>query len=1032
VDFIGLADGDTLPSAQSAVRVKGTAGAALALSVNGVAVPPSRIGKRSVLEEKHVQAWEYIGVDLEPGENTLLVVQSDAFGNERGRKAIRVNAPGRLARIDVELPAEAVADGRSAAKVIVKLRDARGVAVATRTPVTLEATRGAWDAQDIDPTEPGLQAMVEGGEAVFSLIAPTEPGQARIVVTSGKVKSEAKLDFLPELRSLIAAGVVEGVINLRRIDTRALVPARTQDNFEQELLHLSRTSGDGKREAGVRAAFFLKGKIRGDYLLTAAYDSDKDTRERLFRDIQPDEFYPVYGDSAVRGYDAQSTARLYLRVDSRKSYLLYGDFNTLGDANVRRLSAYSRSLTGVKEHYENGRVQANFFASRDSTRQKIEEVRANGTSGPYMLSSPTGLVNSEKVEILTRDRNRPALILATSAQARFYDYEMEPLTGRILFKAPVPSVDQELNPISIRITYEVDQGGPEFWVFGGDADVKVTDRITVGASFAEDRNPSDPFKLRGAHAIVRLGERTTVAAEYAHTERPATVGQGDAGRIHFKHDGERLKAEAFVARTDPTFDNPGAYLGQGRGEAGARLSYKLGEETTLKAEALRTEDTLNHNLRDGYMAGIERTFAKHLKLELSLRHARETGGPAIPASLAGPGSVGTTPNEVTSVRARMTGPVPGVKDATVYGEVEVDTQDAQRKVVAVGGEYTLPNKGKIYLRHEFISSLTGPYGLNEQQRQNATVLGVDTEYMKDARLFSEYRIHDAISGGDAEAAIGLRNLWTLAPGWRLGTTLERVHALSGSGQNENSAIALGLEYTGSALWKGSTRLELRDASTQQSLLHTLGFASRISREWTFLGRNTFSVQRTKGGELDGTEHVIERLQAGVAFRDADTDKVNALARVEHREERDNTQAGIDLRRTSEILSIHADYKLSRPFLVTGHYAAKWTHEASGGIATRYRAQLLSGRLTWEFAPRWDVGLAASGLFGERLGSRQYALGLEVGYRLATNLWLSAGYNVFGYHDDDLAAGDYTNKGAYLRLRYKFDESLLGSMGEGSR
>jgi len=83
-------------------------------------------------------------------------------------------------------------------------------------------------------------------------------------------------------------------------------------------------------------------------------------------------------------------------------------------------------------------------------------------------------------------------------------------------------------------------------------------------------------------------------------------------------------------------------------------------------------------------------------------------------------------------------------------------------------------------------------------------------------------------------------------------------------------------------------------------------------------------------------------------------------------------------------------------------------------------------------PRWDVGLAASGLFGERLSSRQYALGLEVGYRLATNLWLSAGYNVFGYHDEDLAAGDYTNKGAYLRLRYKFDESLLGSMGEGSR
>src|SRR5207244_68454 len=182
------------------------------------------------------------------------------------------------------------------------------------------------------------------------------------------------------------------------------------------------------------------------------------------------------------------------------------------------------------------RVQGNLFASRDSTRQVIDEIRANGTSGPYMLSVPSGLVNSEKVEILTRDRNRPSLVLASQPQARFYDYEMEPLTGRLLFKSPVPSVDQDLNPVTIRVTYEVDQGGLEFWVFGGDAQVRVHERVDIGASFAEDRNPADPFKLRGAHAIVRLGEHTTVTAEFARTERPATTGQGDAERVHIKHD----------------------------------------------------------------------------------------------------------------------------------------------------------------------------------------------------------------------------------------------------------------------------------------------------------------------------------------------------------------------------------------------------------------------------------------------------------------------------------------------------------------
>jgi hypothetical protein len=40
------------------------------------------------------------------------------------------------------------------------------------------------------------------------------------------------------------------------------------------------------------------------------------------------------------------------------------------------------------------------------------------------------------------------------------------------------------------------------------------------------------------------------------------------------------------------------------------------------------------------------------------------------------------------------------------------------------------------------------------------------------------------------------------------------------------------------------------------------------------------------------------------------------------------------------------------------------------------------------------------------------------------LWLSGGYNFYGYRDEDFANGEYTNKGTYLRLRYKFDEDLF--------
>jgi hypothetical protein len=48
----------------------------------------------------------------------------------------------------------------------------------------------------------------------------------------------------------------------------------------------------------------------------------------------------------------------------------------------------------------------------------------------------------------------------------------------------------------------------------------------------------------------------------------------------------------------------------------------------------------------------------------------------------------------------------------------------------------------------------------------------------------------------------------------------------------------------------------------------------------------------------------------------------------------------------------------------------------------------------------------------------------MGYLVATNLWVSAGYNFTGYKDADLAGADYTARGPYVRLRYKFDETVF--------
>ena len=94
---------------------------------------------------------------------------------------------------------------------------------------------------------------------------------------------------------------------------------------------------------------------------------------------------PVPGQPvSLRGFDARSAERLYVRIDNKRSYLLYGDFQTgdtlatwtgsggSGAMPMRSLGTYRRTATGLGWHVDNGRVRSNVFAIQDSLRQVIE------------------------------------------------------------------------------------------------------------------------------------------------------------------------------------------------------------------------------------------------------------------------------------------------------------------------------------------------------------------------------------------------------------------------------------------------------------------------------------------------------------------------------------------------------------------------------------------------------------------------------------------------------------------------------------
>uniref|UniRef100_A0A832I1U3 DUF11 domain-containing protein n=1 Tax=Eiseniibacteriota bacterium TaxID=2212470 RepID=A0A832I1U3_UNCEI len=1006
--FVDLADGDTLGVGQIAVRVKGAAGLGFELHVNGAPVPAARVGRKVAALERGVEAWEFVGVALRPGVNLLTVAQRGAGGRGGGHASVRVTAPGRLARVEVTAPRSAPADGHSIAALRLRVLDAAGVPLAARTIVTLEATAGRWQVEDLDPATPGVQVAVEGGETAVGLLAPAAPAVARVRATAGAASGEAGIAFVPELRPLLAVGVAEGTVAWSDL-VRGRAAARPRTGFETEAGQFRAESRDGERSADARAALFVQGRVAEDVQLTLGYATDKPADLRRFRDVQPDAFYPVYGDASVRGYEAQSTGRLHARLDRRGASLGYGDFLTRGAGGARSLAAYDRSLTGAHARWEGARLRLDAFSSRDRARRRVEEVRGLGASGPYLVPGAPAVENSERVEIVTRDRDRPSVVLRAVPRARFTDYEFDPYSGRLLFKSPVPSVDADLNPVWVRVTFEVESGGAPFWVSGGEARVRLHDRLEAGGTYVDDHDPLGARELRGAFVGARLGERGAFEAEWAAT-RAAGVA-GDAGRFELRHEGAAFSARAFGSATDAAFDNPGAGFGPGRIEGGGRLNARLSASAQVRAEALYTADAAGGARRGGGLLAYDRALGRALRGELGVRVAgeRRRGGGAPPSTAA--------------LRARLQAQWPGRAGVAAYAEGEQNLTDA-RRMLALGGEARPVARARLYARHELISSLAGPYALDAAQRRLSTVAGVDADLEGGARAFGEMRGADPLAGREAEAAVGLRNAWRLAGGARVGLAFERVSALGGGGDGATTALSGSIEHAEDRDWRGSSRLEVRTGRATDAVLHTLAAAVRLDSAWTALGRELISVEDRRRGR--GAARL--RLQTGLAYRQPRREDWDALGRYELRFDRQADAPGERRRRVAHVVSTHATGRLLDVFTVSGGWAGKRVSERSGaGDDGRASAQRVHGRLTWAFGRDWDAGVHGS-LLSAGGAERRHGLGVEAGRQLGGGVWLSAGWNRFGYEDDDFPDTEWTREGAYLRIRARFDETLLGPAG----
>ena len=259
----------------------------------------------------------------------------------------------------------------------------------------------------------------------------------------------------------------------------------------------------------------------------------------------------------------------------------------------------------------------------------------------------------------------------------------------------------------------------------------------------------------------------------------------------------------------------------------------------------------------------------------------------------------------------------------------------------------------------------------------------------------------------------MRGNWPLANGLSAGLRLERFAALSEQSDGGAAVAGTANYQSPSGLWAGRASAEWSGRGGNETWYGSLGAAWRIDEAWSILVQDRAALAAADNGR----RRLLNRLRTGVAYRPATTNRVNLLGWYEWRRRDDDAE-----NTARHLWSVSGDWQPIPSLRLTGRYAGKLTRQRLAPAGPARPLHQIALRLTYDLTDRIDLGLVGSSLFETGFRSSVRGLGVEGGYLLGANLWLSAGYNFLGYDEEDLGAGHH--RGPYLRLRMKLHEDLF--------
>lgn len=975
------------------------------LYVNEEPVSATQIGERIVNTRIGAELVAWYGVSLAPGLNQLQVRAKDSFGNERVLASANFQRPSEGVRMVLRTTSDTLpADGgRSQLPIDILVTDSNDLPAAGVYYATLQTTAGNFVEEDLQQTVPGMQVRIDNGRAKVHLRSGNSSGPVRITAISGLLNSALTINQITANRPLVGSGFVQLGASFQRQGSEGNHAALGEEF-----------------ELNSRMAFFFKGSIRNGYNLTVSYDSDKPDSSTLLRETDPNEFYSLYGDASLTGYEARSRSRLFLKVARDRHSVMWGDYLTDSQTQLDDLSRVQRTLTGFNSLFDWGKSQARVFLARQSDARETEEIRGNGTALLYQLTGAPIVVNSEVVELIVRDRNNPGLILSSEQLVRFNDYTLDSTVGLLSFANTVPSVDESFNPVFIRVSYDRETGFDEHTIAGLRLQHSFSETTRIGLSITEDTQSLSGSRISGLHAQTSFGQGSTLSVAVAHQEHTGSLvnalSDGTAQRIRLTHRWNTFKGARSSlqwAQASENFDNPGAGIVNGQKEWQFEHLQPLGKGFDATISALRSQSGTQQQSRQRLSAQVSRSWRTFsLKTGIQRAQLADSNQTTSFNSILLGAEKRFSWNNASNKQSRV---------ASLSAEYEQDIADSSRYRQSATGRMPLHEHVSAYARYE------NDRGLGVQafafDRQDVTQLtaGIESDIIDSTRLYSEYRLRGAFDGRSMETASGIRGRYFVRKGLSLSPSLELINAVKGEASEDSIAVSLGIRDNQLINRRIGAQFEWRESESSRYTGFRASLVQRLNLDWSVLLRDQFTYQSNTQGQKT-TRH---EFTLGLSRRPKRQNRHHGLYTFQLKNEQ-FSQANPD---TETLIAATVQNRaMSSNWTISGRLGFKHQliHLSTGKETSR--VWLADLRNTFDIARRWEVDVRAGVLSTGENRESLMSFGTALSWLVDRNTRLSIGYNWLGFRDSDLDVEAFNSQGLKLGLTYKFDESLLGWLG----